>query len=42
MKAFAVVLSVFAIISLGGCAGVYVAGDVGAGSSSLDAHPASH
>ena len=41
MRTLAVVLSTLAIIGLCGCAGAYVAGDVGAGSSSLDAHPVS-
>jgi hypothetical protein len=41
MRTLAVVLSTLAIIGLCGCAGAYVAGDVGGGNSSLDAHPTS-
>ena len=41
MRRLAVVLSALAIIGLCGCAGAYVAGDIGAGSTSQDVHPAS-
>jgi hypothetical protein len=39
MRTLAVGLSALAIVGLCGCAGAYVAGDVGAGNSSLDARP---
>jgi hypothetical protein len=38
MRPLAIVLSALAILGLGGCAGAYVAGDVGAGTPSVDAH----
>ena len=41
MRTLATVLSALAIVGLCGCAGVYVAGDAGGGSRSIDAHPAS-
>jgi hypothetical protein len=41
MRRLAVVLSALAIIGLCGCAGAYVAGDVGAGNSSQDARSTS-
>jgi outer membrane lipoprotein SlyB len=41
MRTLAVVLSTLAIVGLCGCAGAYVAGDVGAGSSAQDARSTS-
>jgi hypothetical protein len=39
MRTLAVVLFALAIAGLYGCAGAYVAGDVGGGHSYSDAHP---
>jgi len=41
MRTLAVVLCALAMAGLCGCAGAYVAGDVGAGNSSVDTHPTS-